>query len=141
MNKTKSIKWAAIVLAVPAITALTLRVAIPEDIDLFSVDDGSQVDAPNVLIVLDNSANWSRQSQQWPGGLTQGQSEVRAIKTVINGLDSNINVGLLEYSTGGSSSDSDGGYVRQHIRPLTTATTTAFNATLDTHFPSINPPT
>src|SRR3546814_14650145 len=96
MNKTKSIKWAAIVLAVSAITALTLRVAIPEDIDLFSVDDGSQVDAPNVLIVLDNSANWSRQSQQWPGGLTQGQSEVRATKTVINGLDSHINHGLLE---------------------------------------------
>src|SRR3546814_9015707 len=69
--------------AVSAITALTLRVAILEDIDLFSVDDGSQVDAPNVLIVLDNSANWSRQSQQWPGGLTQGQSEVRAIKTEI----------------------------------------------------------
>src|SRR3546814_16992054 len=102
-------------------TALALRVGIPEDIDLFSVDDVSQVDAPNVLSVRDNSANWSRQSQQWPGGLTQGQSEVRAIKTVINGLDSNINVGLLEYSTGGSSSDSDGGYVRQHIRPLTTA--------------------
>src|SRR3546814_2126893 len=123
MNKTKSIKWAAIVLAVSAITALTLRVAIPEDIDLFSVDDGSQVDAPNVLIVLDNSANWSRQSQQWPGGLTHGQSEVRAIKQVINGLDSNINVGLPEYSTGGSSNDRNGDYVRQHIRPLTTANT------------------
>src|SRR3546814_2706630 len=122
-------------------TALALRVGIPEDIDLFSVDDVSQVDAPNVLSVRDNSANWSRQSQQWRGGLTQGQSEVRAIKTVINGLDSNINVGLLEYSTGGSSSDSDGGYVRQHIRPLTTANKTAFSAKLDTIFNSINAPT
>lgn len=141
MNKSRSIKWAAVVLAVAAVTAATLRVAIPEDIDLFSVDEGNQVDAPNVLIVLDNSANWSRQSQQWPGGLTQGQSEVRAIKTVINGLDSNINVGLLEYSTGGSSSDSDGGYVRYNIRPLTTSNKSVFSAKLDTIFNNINDPT
>src|SRR5690349_25179678 len=57
--------------------------ASPEDIDIFSVDQDSTVNNPNVLFIIDNSANWSRQSQQWPGGEDQGQSEVDAIKTEI----------------------------------------------------------
>ena len=68
-----------------------LMVGVPlsgsgEDIDIFSVDEVATVNKPNVLFVLDNSSNWSRQSQKWPGGLTQGQSEVRAIKNVLNSL-------------------------------------------------------
>lgn len=95
--------------------------AATEDIDIFSVDQNSTVGRPNVLIVLDNSSNWARQSQQWPGGLQQGQSEVRAITRVINELPNEaFNLGLLEFITGGSSSDTDSGFVRFHIRPMTT---------------------
>src|SRR5689334_15105720 len=95
--------------------------ASPEDIDIFSVDESNIVARPNVLFVLDNSANWSRQSQQWPGGLQQGQSEATAIKTVINELDDSINVGLMEYITGGNAADTDSAMIRFHIRPMTTA--------------------
>lgn len=114
--------------------------ASPEDIDIFTVDENSTVAKPNVLIVLDNTSNWSRQSQQWPGGEQQGQSEVAAIKTAIAALDDSINVGLMEYVTGGNAND-DGGFVRYHIRPMNSANKTAFGAVLDTIYGSINSPT
>lgn len=90
-----------------------------EDIDIFSVDQDQTVNKPNVLIILDNSANWSRQAQQWPGGLSQGQAEVKAISDVIDSLELNsVNVGLMEYRTQGSSTDSDNAFIRYHIRPM-----------------------
>lgn len=98
--------------------------ASPEDIDIFSVDEDSNINAPNVLIVLENNANWSRASQQWPDKTPtgqaedQGQSEVAAIAEVLKDLDGSINLGLMEYVTGGSASDTDFGFVRYHIRPM-----------------------
>jgi Tfp pilus tip-associated adhesin PilY1 len=114
--------------------------ASPEDIDIFAVDESNLVARPNVLFVLDNSANWSRQAQQWPGGLTQGQSEAFAIKTVINELDASINIGLLEYVTGGSSGDADSGFIRYHIRPMNAANKATLSGHLDTIFNNINDP-
>lgn len=67
---------------------------------------------PNVLFVLDNSLNWARASQQWPGGVVMGQSEVRAIAQVLADRAGMINVGLVEFSTAGNSEANDGGYVR-----------------------------
>ncbi len=130
--------------AVATLTALltfTVLQAAAEDIEIFTNDEVSLVGRPNVLIVLDNSANWSRQSQQWPGGLTQGQSEARAIKNVINGLEENsINIGLMEYSTDGNATTNEGGYLRYHIRPLTSQTKTEISSHLDTIFNNINAP-
>ena len=55
--------------------------AAAEDIDLFAsglVNGAAAASVPNVIFVLDNTSNWSRESQKWPDG-TQDQSEVRAI--------------------------------------------------------------
>ncbi|MGH8442175.1 MAG: pilus assembly protein [Nevskiaceae bacterium] len=114
--------------------------ASPEDIDIFSVDESNIVARPNVLFVLDNSANWSRASQKWPGGEDQGQSEATAIKTVINELDESINVGLMEYITGGSSGDTDSAMIRFHIRPMTAANKLTLSNHLDTIYNNINSP-
>jgi len=114
--------------------------ASPEDIDIFSVDESNIVARPNVLFVLDNSANWSRQSQQWPGGETQGESETDAIKLVINELDSSVNVGLLEFITSGAATDQDSGYIRYHIRPMTTANKATLSSHLTTIHDNINTP-
>jgi Tfp pilus tip-associated adhesin PilY1 len=100
------------------------------DTDIFASQTAAG-SAPNVLIVLDNTANWSRQSQHWPGGGAQGQAEVDAIKQVIQSLPGSINIGLLEYVTGGPSGD-NGGYVRYAVSPMgtgqgTTATTNRTN--------------
>jgi Tfp pilus tip-associated adhesin PilY1 len=141
-NGPRRSKWSRLLLALLScsLSFSTFRVA-SEDIDIFSVDESGNVNKPNVLFVLDNSANWARQSQQWPGGLDQGQSEVRAIKNVINQLPENsVNVGLLMYSTEGSASDTDGGYVRFHIQPMNASTKSAFSSHLDTIFNNINAP-
>ena len=114
--------------------------ASPEDIDIFSVDESNIVARPNVLIVLDNSANWSRAAQQWPGGEVQGQSETDAIKTVVNDLDDSVNIGLMEYITGGSGTDADSAMVRFHMRPMSTANKASLISTLETIYNNINDP-
>ncbi|MGH2668922.1 MAG: hypothetical protein ACRDH5_07360, partial [bacterium] len=114
--------------------------ASPEDIDIFSVDEDSTVNNPNVLFVIDNSANWSRASQQWPGGEDQGQSEVDAIKTVLQDLDDSINVGLMEFITEGPAASQDSAYLRYHIRPMTQANKTALSTILTKIYGDVNAP-
>ncbi|MGH8454817.1 MAG: hypothetical protein ACRESW_09730, partial [Nevskiales bacterium] len=163
MNRSKHRTRLARLLLVALSCSLSFSTfqAVSEDIDIFSVDVDETANKPNVLIVLDNSANWSRQSQQWPGGLTQGESEVRAIRDVIIGTPSlppsdpdylpglpnnSINVGVLEFITGGSAADQDSGFVRMHIRPLTVGTGGTANnkgilaGNMDTIFNNINDP-
>lgn len=89
-----------------------------DDIDIFTGASAGKKGNPNILIVLDNTSNWSRQSQQWPDGDTQGASEVLAIKRAIADLDDTINVGLFEFVTGGNAND-NGGYVRSAIQTMT----------------------
>ncbi len=90
-----------------------------EDIDIFTGTTPS-VDAslPNVIFVLDNTSNWARQSQQWPGGAEQGQSEVRAIKAALADQVGKMNVGIVEFTTEGNANQ-DGGFVRFDLQALT----------------------
>jgi hypothetical protein len=110
-----------------------------EDIDIFVSSSAGSSANPNVLIVLDNTSNWARQSQQWPGGLQQGQSEANAIKTVIQSLNSNVNVGLMEFVTGGNAND-DGGFIRSAIQPMTAANKTSFSSQLTTIYNNVTSP-
>ena len=96
---------------------LTSSHGLAEDIDLFASGLSSEAASdslPNVIFVLDNSSNWSRASQQWPGDDKQGQSEVQAIKNTLAALpdDVDLNVALIEFATLGTSASRDGGYVR-----------------------------
>jgi type IV pilus assembly protein PilY1 len=94
-----------------------------EDIDLF-VGNGPVVQPPNVLIILDNTSNWSAANQNWPGGVKQGQSELRTLKKVIGALKDNINVGLMLYTEGTAADKNNGAYIRFAIRPMTDGTKT-----------------
>src|SRR5690349_11890045 len=98
------------------IIALPLH-AIADDIDIFTGASAGTSVNPKILIVLDNTSNWSRQAQKWPDGATQGQSEVNAIKKVIASLNANVNMGLFEFVTDGNANQ-DGGYVRHAIKSL-----------------------
>ena len=65
----------------PALMALSLVFSpintIAEDIDIFTGASAGSSDRPNVLIVLDNTANWSRESQKWqPAGTSAGRAEL-----------------------------------------------------------------
>ncbi|WP_170847739.1 pilus assembly protein [Pseudomonas linyingensis] len=110
-----------------------------EDIDIFV---GGQTDSslPNVIFVLDNTSNWARQSQQWPGGIQQGQAEVRAIRDALSGLTEKVNVGIVEFTTQGTANQ-DGGYVRFDLQKLTTTSQATLNSRLDAIYADINGPT
>jgi len=83
--------------------------SIAEDIDLFTgVTPSGSTDVPNVLIILDNTANWN----------TAFTNEINALSTVLGGLAVNkFRVGLMMFSeTGSGNGNPDGGYVRAAIR-------------------------
>ncbi|WP_256205148.1 MULTISPECIES: pilus assembly protein [unclassified Pseudomonas] len=81
-----------------------------EDIDLFVGTPTGATDAPNVLIILDNTANWT----------TPFSNEMTALASVVNGLQVNkFRVGLMLFTeTGGSDKGNDGAYVRAAMRLL-----------------------
>jgi len=101
---------------------MPIRQAAAEDIDLFVGGGGGAATNPNVLIFIDNSANWNRNDQNWPNNEKQGQSELRAIKTVVGEATDKINIGLMEFGSGSP----DGAYVRYHIRQMTNTNKLAF---------------
>lgn len=122
--------------------AITPMLATAEDIDIFTGGSAGSAANPNILIVIDNTANWSRQSQQWPDGANQGQSEANAVKTVVNALGSkgaNVNIGLMEFATKGNS-NIDGGFIRSAIRPMTSTNVSNFSTKLDTIYNNITSP-
>ena len=80
------------------------------DTDLFITGAGGQSSRPNVLILLDNTANW---------GPMFG-AEKAALQAVLSGLDPGLfNIGLMMYvETGNGNDNKDGSYVRFAIRPI-----------------------
>src|ERR1051325_4724876 len=129
----KNIKSTARTLSAAAFgTALVLtppKLVNAEDIDLFVSAAAVAATSPNVLIIIDNSANWNSAAQHWDANLKQGQSELRAINTVLSNLDGNnpkINLGLMMFRSGSP----DGGIVRFGIRPMNTTNINAFKELL-----------
>lgn len=93
------------------VITLGLLIQIPghtEDIDLFVGVPPSTTDIPNVLIVVDNTANWN----------SAFTNEIAALVSVFNSLPADkFKVGIMLASeTGGGNSNVDGGYVRAAIR-------------------------
>ncbi len=106
---------------------------VGEDTDLFLTNPNISSEVPNVLIVLDNSANWSSASQGWSTteisgdpvcgtagagfvGDKQGNAELCAIYKVVATLTDSVNVGLMMYNS--LTSKSAGGFVRFAMRSM-----------------------
>ncbi len=92
--------------------------ALAEDIDLFLGVSATATSAPNVLLMVDNTANWN----------TPFVAEKAALVNTFNGLTTNtFNVGVMMFTeTSGADSGNDGGYVRAAIRPMTAANKTRY---------------
>jgi type IV pilus assembly protein PilY1 len=96
---------------------LSLAMVIPpqalvhaEDTDLFVGNPASQVQQPNVLVIIDSSDNWAAQNQNWPGEF-QGQAELSAFAEVLKILPTeNIGVGLMLMTAGVGNDASDPGW-------------------------------
>ncbi|MEH6587753.1 MAG: hypothetical protein V7720_14420 [Halioglobus sp.] len=105
-------------LAILSVIVLSIN-ASAEDIDIFAgTSNTGSAELPNVIFVLDNTANWSREGQKWPDG-TQGESEARAVSAALESMIGEINVGLMLYGTQGNNATRDGGYVRIDLQELT----------------------
>lgn len=138
MKRTTGTKLLAISLCA-SLGFISPQVALAEDIDIFLGTSAGATIVPRILIVLDNTSNWSRQNQQWPGGKTQGQSEADAVRTAINEVDERVSVGLMEFVTGGNAND-DGGFIRSAVREMSAVNRTLMSSHLTTISANINSP-
>ena len=123
MNKLNKTLYAIALCSVLA----PMSTCLAEDIDIYAKPASSTgVGNPNILIIIDNSANWAAANQGWPGGIKQGESELRAVRTVASELDNKVNLGLMLF-TPGSGTNKNGGYVRFNIRPMNQTNKTALS--------------
>src|SRR3954462_15403641 len=96
----------AVSMIVPGVPARAVFDPVNDDTDLFRNNPNIPSERPNVLIILDNTANWSS------GG--KFTAEKAALQNVVESLDDSYNVGLMIMGQGGNcrTSNVDGGYVR-----------------------------
>jgi len=89
---------------------------VNDDTDLFRRNPNVAAQRPNVLIILDNTANWNQAFA----------NEKSALVSTVNGLSDSYNVGLMMFDeTGGGNQTNLGGYVRFGIRQMSSANKTA----------------
>jgi type IV pilus assembly protein PilY1 len=133
---TRPLKIAATIVALDI--ALTPVTVMAQDIDIFTGAAGSGGNA-NVLIILDNTSNWSATNQGWsPQGTTQGQAEINALKQVIANVSDDINLGLMLLTT---VSGNPGGVVTFAMRPMTEANKTVWINRMNTIYSKVQDPT
>ncbi|WP_435627123.1 pilus assembly protein [Candidatus Ferrigenium straubiae] len=117
MNKFNKILFAVALLGM-ILPAATSRA---EDIDIYARPESTSGAAnPNILIVIDNSANWADNAQHFPG-MYQGEAELDAIRTITSELNDKVNIGLMMLT-----SNVDGGYVRFKVRQMSQTNKSAF---------------
>jgi len=112
-----------------AVVLLVFHIAaFADDTDLFVGVPARQTDLPNVLFILDNTANWNNAFT----------NEIAALRQVIDALPVNADgsakfrVGFMLFTeSGGGNSGNDGGYVRVAVRDLTTANKALYAAFLN----------
>lgn len=89
---------------------------VNDDTDIFLANPSYNAARPNILIFIDNSANWGQSAD----GADKFTHEKSALISVISGLTDAYNVGLaLGTETGGSNSGESGGYIRFAVRQMT----------------------
>ncbi len=134
----KSLRRSIAALASMLVALLPLATGA-EDIDIFVGNNGGG-GISNVLIVIDNTSNWSRQDQQWPGGITQGQSELLALQAALNSsaVDSTVNVGLMLFTD--ANETRQGGYIRYAMRPMNQTNKTNLQNLLQTIYNNFSTP-
>ena len=98
-----------------------------EDIDLFVSAPAGVGGLPNVLFIVDNTANWTQAFE----------NEISALVSVFDDLPTNsdgtakFNIGVMfAAETGGADNNIAGGYVRAAMRPMTVDNKTKYSAML-----------
>lgn len=112
------IKYVRSALAASLVLATSLAPA--EDIDLFMGLQSENTEPPNVLIVIDNTANWN----------TAFTAEMGALAEVVGALDPDkVRLGFMMYTeTGTGNGSPDGAYVRAAVRTMDAANKPKYQA-------------
>jgi Tfp pilus tip-associated adhesin PilY1 len=114
----RSLCCAAALSLSPLLAAQTTFDPVHEDTDIFLVNPSITSERPNVLILLDNTANWN----------SPFTNEKAALVSVVNGLNEFFNVGLAMFVETGSPNDNvDGAYVRFGVRQMTSTNKAALS--------------
>lgn len=96
------------------ICCLFLQSIWAQDTDIFLKSPTRSTDNPNILFIIDNSANWAGTITDPDGtSLTKFEMEVRALQTMLSSI-TDVNVGLMLSTKQGRES---GGYIRYGISP------------------------
>jgi len=97
--------------------------SMAEDIELFVGVPPTTTEIPNILIVLDNTANWNQPFA----------NEKAALVSVFNGMPvDKFRVGVMMFTeTGGGNSGEDGAYVRAAARTITAGNKAAYGAMIN----------
>lgn len=146
MRSPRHLPLAAAALALFAGGLLVSPATTADDLDIYLGLSGGNATAPNVMILIDNSSNWSRSSQQWTSSsgssIVQGQAEVQAIQQAVTYLQSqgqSINVGLAMLTSYNNGNSTGGGYIRAGARDMTvSANATAMQNMLTQIYNNIN---
>ncbi len=110
---------------------LLAQTARSEDIDIFAsalTSSASIASRPNVIIMLDNTSNWSGNNQQFPAANVEfngntypagvmGEFELAAIQTALETVESSgpFNISLMSFTTRGTANE-NGGLTRFDLR-------------------------
>jgi type IV pilus assembly protein PilY1 len=108
--------------------------ASAEDIDLFVNPPANATDVPNVLFIIDNTANWN----------SAFTNEMAALANTLHNMPVNadgtarFNVGFMfATETGGGNNNIGGGYVRAAVRPMNTTNKALYEALVN-NFDQLN---
>src|SRR5205823_2319219 len=108
---------AATLAAVPQL-GWTVFDPVNDDTDIFLANPTITAERPNVLIFVDNTANWN----------TAFDMEKAALQAVVGNLDDTYNVGFAMFvETGNPNDNVDGSYIRFGIRQMTTTNKSALS--------------
>src|SRR5690242_1533362 len=119
MNFTRTFaSLAAAALLVAPHAGWTTFDPVNDDTDIFLANPTIAAERPNVLIFIDNTANWN----------TAFSTEKSALVSVVNSLDDTYNVGTMMFvETGNPNDNVDGAYVRFGIRQMTSTNKAALS--------------
>ncbi|MEX2240114.1 MAG: hypothetical protein WD775_05400 [Burkholderiales bacterium] len=89
---------------------------VNDDTDIFLANPSFDATRPNILIFVDNTANWGQAAD----GASKFTHEKSALISVISSLSDAHNVGLAMFTeTGGDNSGDPGGFIRYAVRQMT----------------------
>lgn len=122
----KKIKHLCVLLA---LAVLQVPASWADDIDLFVGSNPSAADLPNVLFIIDNTANWNQAFT----------NEMAALASTFQNMPTDkFRVGMmLSTETGGNDNNINGGYVRAAIRQMSANNKTIYK-TLIQNFDKLN---